>query len=114
MLATLTDERFSREGWIFERKVDGERVLAFRRGRNLRLLSRNRKRLNGAYPELVEALAEQEAGDFVADAEVAANGASSHAATPTPSATPCGTSFAVPSVPEQFSPGLSAPSRRKD
>jgi hypothetical protein len=35
MLATLTDERFSREGWLFEPKWDGERCLAFRRGRNL-------------------------------------------------------------------------------
>ena len=31
MLATLTDERFSREGWLFEPKWDGERCLAFRR-----------------------------------------------------------------------------------
>ena len=30
MLATLTDERFSDPGWIFERKLDGERVLAWR------------------------------------------------------------------------------------
>ena len=30
MLATLTDERFSREGWLFEPKWDGERCLAFR------------------------------------------------------------------------------------
>jgi len=26
MLATLTDERFSREGWLFEPKWDGERA----------------------------------------------------------------------------------------
>jgi bifunctional non-homologous end joining protein LigD len=32
MLATLTDERFSREGWMFEPKWDRERCLAFRRG----------------------------------------------------------------------------------
>ena len=30
MLATLTQERFSREGWLFEPKWDGERCLAFR------------------------------------------------------------------------------------
>src|SRR6266536_1118975 len=42
MLATLTDERFSDPNWIFERKLDGERCLAFRSGRTVRLMSRNR------------------------------------------------------------------------
>ncbi|MGH2572222.1 MAG: hypothetical protein ACRDGU_01830 [Actinomycetota bacterium] len=32
MLATLTDRHFSDPGWIFERKLDGERCLAFRLG----------------------------------------------------------------------------------
>jgi bifunctional non-homologous end joining protein LigD len=55
MLATLTDEVFSRQGWLFEPKWDGERCLAFRRGRDLNLFSRNRIRLNEKYPEVVEA-----------------------------------------------------------
>src|ERR1700733_6126205 len=42
MLATLTDERFSRQGWLFEPKWDGERCLAFRRGGDVRPFSRNR------------------------------------------------------------------------
>jgi ATP-dependent DNA ligase len=29
MLATLTNRRFSDQNWIFERKLDGERCLAF-------------------------------------------------------------------------------------
>jgi ATP-dependent DNA ligase len=53
MLATLTDEVFSRQGWLFEPKWDGERCLAFRRGRDLNLFSRNRIRLNAKYPEVV-------------------------------------------------------------
>lgn len=40
MLATLTDERFSSPDWIFERKLDGERCLVFRRKSRLRILSR--------------------------------------------------------------------------
>lgn len=57
MLATLTEDRFSDEGWIFERKLDGERCLAFvNPAQSLRLMSRNRKDLNNQYPELVEAL----------------------------------------------------------
>ena len=55
MLATLTDERFSDENWIFERKFDGERCLAFMHEGNLRLISRNQKSLNSHYPELIDA-----------------------------------------------------------
>jgi ATP-dependent DNA ligase len=29
MLATLIDKRFSDENWIFERKLDGERCIAY-------------------------------------------------------------------------------------
>lgn len=72
MLAVLTDARFSDENWIFERKLDGERVLIFRDGDRIRLMSRNRKCLNDTYPDLVEALLEQDAKDFVADGEVVA------------------------------------------
>jgi DNA ligase D-like protein (predicted ligase) len=70
MLATLTDERFSDPGWIFERKLDGERCLAFK-GEQVRLLSRNRRLLNGAYPEVVEAL-ERQRGRFILDGEIVA------------------------------------------
>ena len=69
-LATLTKDRFSDPGWIFERKLDGERCLAFREGAGIRLLTRNQKQANPAYPELVEALAGQSGGDFVVDGEV--------------------------------------------
>ncbi|HZA76320.1 MAG TPA: non-homologous end-joining DNA ligase [Acidimicrobiales bacterium] len=72
MLATLTDRRFSDPGWLFERKLDGERCLAFREGRNLQLLSRRRQPLGRTYPELVDVLATQEPPDFVVDGEVVA------------------------------------------
>jgi ATP-dependent DNA ligase len=42
-LATLTADRFSDPAWIFERKFDGERCLAFRAGPQLRLMTRNRQ-----------------------------------------------------------------------
>lgn len=70
MLATLTEERFSREGWLFEPKLDGERCLVFRRGRALHLYSRNRKRLNEKYPEVVAACQRQEPAAFIADGEL--------------------------------------------
>ena len=72
MLATLTNDVFSRQGWIFEPKWDGERCLAFRRGRDLDLLSRNRIRLNAKYPEVVRAMHQQEASYFIADGEIVA------------------------------------------
>ena len=71
-LASLTDERFSDPDWIFERKLDGVRCLAFRDGRRVRLLTRNRQSLNGTYPELVEALAAQTCSKFVVDGEIVA------------------------------------------
>src|SRR5947207_13642154 len=70
MLATLTDERFSREGWLFEPKLDGERCLIFRREKTIDLFSRNQKLLNRKYPELVEALQQQKAASFTADGEI--------------------------------------------
>ena len=42
MAATLTQERFAGPEWIFERKLDGIRLLAFRDGADVRLLTRNR------------------------------------------------------------------------
>jgi bifunctional non-homologous end joining protein LigD len=73
MLATLTDQRFSDPGWIFERKLDGERCLAFARAGRVTLRSRNGNDISGAYPELVAALERRRtADDFVADGEIVA------------------------------------------
>jgi bifunctional non-homologous end joining protein LigD len=71
MLATLTERRFSDPDWLFERKLDGVRGLAFRNGARIRLLSRNRLDM-GRYPEIVDALAGQPSQDFVIDGEVVA------------------------------------------
>ncbi|MFX0577919.1 non-homologous end-joining DNA ligase [Nocardia nepalensis] len=71
-LATLTDKRFSDPHWIFERKLDGMRCLAFRNGERVRLLSRNRQPLDGTYPEVLDALAAQKSSRFVVDGEVVA------------------------------------------
>ena len=70
MLATLTNERFSRAGWLFEPKWDGERCLAFRRGRDLSLFSRNRRSLTEKYPEITLAFQQQRTQSFIADGEI--------------------------------------------
>src|SRR5438552_276971 len=69
MAATLTRERFEGPEWIFERKLDGIRLLAFKRGREVELLSRNRLPQNAAYPSVVESIAALPAGDLVLDGE---------------------------------------------
>ena len=56
MLATLTDDHFADPNWIYERKLDGQRVLAAREDGRARLRSRNDLDLDDTYPELVDAL----------------------------------------------------------
>jgi len=72
MLATLVHEGFSDPEWIYERKLDGERCLAFCSGGEVRLRSCNRKDLGVTYPEVVEALARHGHDDLVLDGEVVA------------------------------------------
>lgn len=72
MLAKLTDKRFSDARWIFERKFDGERMLAFRSGENVNILTRNEKEIGDTYPELVEAFGKQTCSGFIADGEIVA------------------------------------------
>jgi bifunctional non-homologous end joining protein LigD len=72
MLATLTDDHFSDPNWIYERKLDGERCIAYREGDDVRLMSRNRKSLNVQYPELVDAIRRQPVDHFIVDGEVVA------------------------------------------
>ena len=72
MKATLTHESFSDPDWLFERKLDGERVLAIKEDDRVRLLTRNDKDAGSSYPELVDALLGQPAGRFAVDGEVVA------------------------------------------
>ncbi len=72
MLATLTDDRFSDENWIFERKFDGERCLSYMHDGKLQLLSRNQKSLNPHYPELIDAFKKQQLSSFIVDGEIVA------------------------------------------
>ncbi|MET8473605.1 non-homologous end-joining DNA ligase [Streptomyces sp. NPDC006422] len=72
MLATLSDRREFAKGWIFERKLDGIRVLAVRENGRTTLRSRSGRRLDATYPEIVEALDAQDAADFTIDGEIVA------------------------------------------
>jgi DNA ligase D-like protein (predicted ligase) len=72
MKAVLTDERFSDPAWIFERKLDGIRCLAFKADERVRLRSRNDLSLNGRFPEIVAALEADPVIDVVLDGEIVA------------------------------------------
>jgi len=48
------------------------RMLVLRDGDQIRLMTRNRNEVSDPYPELVEALAAQSAGEFIADGKVVA------------------------------------------
>ena len=72
MLAVLTHRRFSDPDWIFERKLDGIRCLAFKAERRVRLRSRNDLSLNGRFPEIVAALEDDPVTDVVLDGEIVA------------------------------------------
>lgn len=71
-LATLVHAPFDDANWLFEPKLDGERCLVFKRGTDVRLLSRNRTPLGRTYPEIVRAVREQVPHDCVLDGEIVA------------------------------------------
>ena len=70
MAATLTHERFTGAEWTFERKLDGIRLLAFKRGGDVRLLSRNRLPQNHSCPSVVAAVARLPVADVILDGEL--------------------------------------------
>jgi DNA ligase D-like protein (predicted ligase) len=72
MKAVLTTDRFSDDGWIFERKLDGIRCIATSDGRRVRLASRNDLSLNERFPEIAQAIADVGELRFVVDGEIVA------------------------------------------
>jgi bifunctional non-homologous end joining protein LigD len=76
MAATLTQERFAGPEWLFERKFDGIRLIAYKRGADVQLYSRNR--LLQQLPPVAAAVAKLPAKDLILDGEVAWDGTSSY------------------------------------
>jgi ATP-dependent DNA ligase len=77
MAATLTQERFGNGGdWLFERKFDGIRLLAYKRGEDVRLYSRNR--LLQHLPEVARSIARLPVRDVILDGEVTWDGQSGY------------------------------------
>jgi DNA ligase D-like protein (predicted ligase) len=67
MAATLTDKRFSGPEWIFERKLDGIRLLAFKKGGGVQLFSRNK--LEQHHPAIAGAIADLPHRELILDGE---------------------------------------------
>ena len=70
MLATSRETPFSREGWIFEIKYDGYRLLAERRGREALLRSRRGHDMTATFPEIARAVRGLPYEGLVLDGEV--------------------------------------------
>ena len=68
MAATLTAERFTGPEWTFERKFDGIRLIAFKKGRDVRLYSRTQKPQH--LPAIAEAIAKLPVIDVILDGEL--------------------------------------------
>jgi bifunctional non-homologous end joining protein LigD len=68
MAATLTQERFTGPEWIFERKFDGIRLLAYKQGGAVRLFSRNRLPQN--LPAIAQAIANLPNDELILDGEI--------------------------------------------
>ena len=72
MLATPAEKPFSRAGWVFEIKYDGVRVIAERRGEDVRMLGRSGEDITKRYPEIEAALQGIPSDHFVLDGEIVA------------------------------------------
>jgi bifunctional non-homologous end joining protein LigD len=76
MAATLTQDRFNGIDWLFERKFDGIRLLAYKRGTDVRLYSRNR--LPQHLPGVAAAIAKLPVDEVILDGEMTWDGKSGY------------------------------------
>jgi bifunctional non-homologous end joining protein LigD len=58
--------------WLYELKFDGYRALAFKAGKEVRLVSRNQIDFGNGYPQLIDALKLLTAKNAIIDGEIAA------------------------------------------
>ncbi|HEV8611465.1 MAG TPA: non-homologous end-joining DNA ligase [Thermoanaerobaculia bacterium] len=72
MLATLVQEPFHYPGWVYEEKYDGYRILAYKEGDRVKLLSRNAKDRTGTFSDVARALERLRERTLLLDGEVAA------------------------------------------
>jgi bifunctional non-homologous end joining protein LigD len=71
MAPTRVREPFHRDGWVYEEKIDGCRMLAYKDGRRVRLVSRNGRDHTRRFPDLAAAISKLSSRSLVLDGEVA-------------------------------------------
>jgi hypothetical protein len=71
MQPTLVSAPSHREGWVYEEKYDGWRMVAIKGKHGVRLMSRKGHDLTERFPELVKALSGLKSKAFILDGEVA-------------------------------------------
>src|SRR6476659_10699492 len=71
MAATPVARPFHHPGWVYEEKVDGWRVLAYKEAGGVRLMSRQGRDLTRRFPELAAAVAALEVPSLLLDGEIA-------------------------------------------
>jgi bifunctional non-homologous end joining protein LigD len=71
MLAVRAAKPFHRLGWVYEEKVDGWRLLAYKDGCGVRLQSRNGVDHSGRFASLATAISKLHPGRLILDGEVA-------------------------------------------
>ncbi len=72
MLATLTKDPFHRAGWVYEEKYDGYRILAYKEGKSVTLLSRNAKDRTESFSDVAKAIRTLPDRTLLLDGEVVA------------------------------------------
>jgi bifunctional non-homologous end joining protein LigD len=70
MLAETADDAFTRDGWIFELKLDGYRLIAGKAHGEARLLTRNGNDYTAVFPEVARAIKALPVEQIVLDGEV--------------------------------------------
>jgi bifunctional non-homologous end joining protein LigD len=70
MLATLVRKPFDKPGWVYEEKYDGIRILAYKQGKNVRLLSRNDIDRTKGFPKIVDAIRALKPSTLLLDGEL--------------------------------------------
>jgi len=71
MQPTLISTPFHRPGWVYEEKIDGYRMMAYKQRGSAQLVSRQGKAFTQRFPELVKAVAGLGAESVILDTEVA-------------------------------------------
>lgn len=72
MLATLVGGPFHEPGWVYEEKYDGIRILAYKEGSQVTLLSRKNKNRGESFPAIARIVGALRPTTLLLDGEVVA------------------------------------------